>query len=331
MDRIRIRGGARLNGAIPISGAKNAALKLMAASLLTPEPLTLTNVPRLADVRAMAELLRSFGVDVEVTRNASLTGGDTIRLHAVNITSSFASYDMVRKMRASFQVLAPLLARHGEAKVSLPGGCAIGARPVNLHLDALARMGAKVELSDGYVIASAKGGLKGAAIQFPSVSVGATETALMAATLARGTTVIGNAAREPEIADLCHCLIAMGAKIAGVGTAELTVEGVPQLHGAEHRVMADRIEAGTYAIAAAVAGGNIELVGAARHHRRAAGTAGAGGRGCARHPGWRSIVGRWRPALFGQSRHRALSRFSHRPSGPVHGADDGGQRHLHRP
>ena len=264
MDRIRIRGGARLNGAIPISGAKNAALKLMAAALLTPEPLTLTNVPRLADVRAMAELLRSFGVEVEVTRNASLTGGDTIRLHAANITSSFASYDMVRKMRASFQVLAPLLARHGEAKVSLPGGCAIGARPVNLHLDALTRMGAKVELSDGYVIASAKGGLKGAAIQFPSVSVGATETALMAATLARGTTVIGNAAREPEIADLCHCLIAMGAKIMGIGTAELTVEGVSQLHGAEHRVMADRIEAGTYAIAAAIAGGNIELVGARR-------------------------------------------------------------------
>src|ERR1700722_12662214 len=163
MDRIRIRGGARLNGAIPISGAKNAALKLMAASLLTAEPLTLTNVPRLADVRAMAELLRSFGVNVEVTRNASLTGGDTIRLHAANITSSFASYDMVRKMRASFQVLAPLLARPGEAKVSLPGGCAIGARPVNLHLDALTRMGAKVELSDGYVIASAKGGLNGAA------------------------------------------------------------------------------------------------------------------------------------------------------------------------
>jgi UDP-N-acetylglucosamine 1-carboxyvinyltransferase len=264
MDRIRIRGGARLNGAIPISGAKNAALKLMAAALLTPEPLTLTNVPRLADVRAMAELLRSFGVDVEMTRNASLTGGDTIRLHAAAITSSFASYDMVRKMRASFQVLAPLLARHGEAKVSLPGGCAIGARPVNLHLDALTRMGAKVELSDGYVIASAKGGLKGAAIQFPSVSVGATETALMAATLARGTTVIGNAAREPEIADLCHCLIAMGAKIMGIGTAELTIEGVPQLHGAEHRVMADRIEAGTYAIAAAIAGGNIELVGARR-------------------------------------------------------------------
>src|SRR6185312_13041019 len=177
---------------------------------------------------------------------------------------SFAPYDVVRKMRASFQVLAPLLARHGEAKVSLPGGCAIGARPVNLHLDALTRMGAKVELSDGYVVASAKGGLKGAAIQFPSVSVGATETALMAATLARGITVIGNAAREPEIADLCRCLIAMGARITGLGTAELTVEGVSRLHGAGHRVMPDRIEAGTYAIAAAIAGGEVELLGAKR-------------------------------------------------------------------
>ncbi|HWF64233.1 MAG TPA: UDP-N-acetylglucosamine 1-carboxyvinyltransferase [Rhizomicrobium sp.] len=264
MDRIRIRGGARLNGAIPISGAKNAALKLMAAALLTEGPLTLTNVPQLADVRAMADLLRGFGVQVDVTRNAALAGGDTIRLQAATITSSFAPYDVVRKMRASFQVLAPLLARHGEAKVSLPGGCAIGARPVNLHLDALTRMGAKVELSDGYVVAAAPGGLKGAEIQFPSVSVGATETTLMAAVLAHGTTRIGNAAREPEIADLCHCLIAMGAKVQGMGTAELTVEGVAALHGAEHRVMADRIEAGTYAIAAAIAGGNIELMGAKR-------------------------------------------------------------------
>jgi UDP-N-acetylglucosamine 1-carboxyvinyltransferase len=264
MDRIRIRGGARLSGALPISGAKNAALKLMAASLLTREPLVLGNVPRLADVRAMAELLRSFGVQIDVTRSTALGEGDSVRLNAATITSSFASYDIVRKMRASFQVLAPLLARHGEAKVSLPGGCAIGARPVNLHLDALTRMGAKVELSDGYVVADAKGGLRGAEIQFPSVSVGATETALMAATLAHGTTMIGNAAREPEIADLCNCLIAMGAKIKGMGSAELIIEGVAELHGAEHRVMADRIEAGTYAIAAAIAGGDIELVGAKR-------------------------------------------------------------------
>jgi UDP-N-acetylglucosamine 1-carboxyvinyltransferase len=264
MDRIRIRGGARLSGVIPISGAKNAALKLMAASLLTAEALTLTNVPRLADVRAMAELLKSFGVMVTISRGVSLGEGDTIRLHAAKITSSFASYDMVRKMRASFQVLAPLLARHGEAKVSLPGGCAIGARPVNLHLDALTHMGAKVELADGYVLARSNGGLHGAEIIFPSVSVGATETALMAATLAHGTTVIANAAREPEIEDLCRCLIAMGARIRGLGTAQLTVEGVKELHGAKHAVMADRIEAGTYAIAAAIAGGEVELVGARR-------------------------------------------------------------------
>jgi len=264
MDRIRIRGGARLSGAIPISGAKNAALKLMAASLLTAEPLVLHNVPRLADVRAMAELLKSFGVTVAVERGSGLGGGDTVRLQAARITSSFASYDIVRKMRASFQVLAPLLARHGEAKVSLPGGCAIGARPVNLHLDALTQMGAKVDLADGYVLAQAKDGLHGTEIVFPAVSVGATETALMAATLAKGTTIITNAAREPEIADLCHCLIAMGARITGLGTAQLTIEGVKQLHGAEHAVMPDRIETGTYAIAAAIAGGEVELLGARR-------------------------------------------------------------------
>jgi UDP-N-acetylglucosamine 1-carboxyvinyltransferase len=265
MDRIRIRGGARLSGSIPISGAKNAALKLMAASLLTAEPLVLHNVPRLADVRAMGDLLKSFGVTSVVERGTMLGEGDTICLQAAKITSSFASYDIVRKMRASFQVLAPLLARHGEAKVSLPGGCAIGARPVNLHLDALTQMGAKVELVDGYVLARAKTGLHGAEIVFPSVSVGATETALMAATLAEGTTVITNAAREPEIEDLCHCLIAMGARIEGLGAAQLTIEGVKALHGAEHAVMPDRIEAGTYAIAAAIAGGEIELVGARRH------------------------------------------------------------------
>ena len=212
MDRIRIRGGARLSGAIPISGAKNAALKLMAASLLTAEPLVLVNVPRLADVRAMADLLKSLGVTVAVERSTALGAGDTMRLQAATITSAFAPYDMVRKMRASFQVLAPLLARHGEAKVSMPGGCAIGARPVNLHLMALTKMGATVALADGYVLAEAPDGLHGAQIEFPSVSVGATETALMAATLARGTTIIANAAREPEIADLCRCLIAMGAK-----------------------------------------------------------------------------------------------------------------------
>ncbi|HYS45842.1 MAG TPA: UDP-N-acetylglucosamine 1-carboxyvinyltransferase [Rhizomicrobium sp.] len=262
MDRIRIRGGRPLKGEIPISGAKNAALKLMAASLLTAEPLTLANVPRLADVRAMAELLMSFGIAIQVTMSSGLGEGDTMKLEAREITSVFASYDMVRKMRASFQVLAPLLARRHEAKVSLPGGCAIGARPVELHLSALEAMGAKIELAEGYVTATAPGGLKGAEIVFPFVSVGATETAMMAATLAKGATKIVNAAREPEISDLGNCLIAMGAQISGLGSTEITIVGVEKLHGANHRVMADRIEAGTYAIAAAIAGGEVELVGA---------------------------------------------------------------------
>jgi UDP-N-acetylglucosamine 1-carboxyvinyltransferase len=266
MDKIRIRGGRRLKGEIPISGAKNAALKLMAASLLSPAPLTLTHVPRLADVRAMAELLRSFGVGVTISLGGGIAEGDTMTLDAGKLTSTFASYDMVRKMRASFQVLGPLLARVGEAKVSLPGGCAIGARPVELHLDALKAMGADVWLEDGYVVTQAPGGLKGAHITFPFVSVGATETALTAATLAKGTTRISNAAREPEVGDLCACLISMGAKISGVGTGELVIEGVRELHGATHRVMSDRIEAGTYAIAAVIAGGEVELVGAEREH-----------------------------------------------------------------
>jgi UDP-N-acetylglucosamine 1-carboxyvinyltransferase len=262
MDRIRIRGGKPLKGEIPISGAKNAALKLMAASLLTAEPLTLANVPRLADVRAMAELLVSFGVGVQVNMAARFGEGDTMKLEARDITSVFASYDMVRKMRASFQVLAPLLARQREAKVSLPGGCAIGARPVELHLNALEAMGAKIDLADGYVTATAPDGLKGAEIVFPFVSVGATETAMMAATLAHGTTKIVNAAREPEISDLGNLLTAMGAEIWGLGSSEITVQGVSSLHGAAYRVMPDRIEAGTYAIAAAIAGGEVELVGA---------------------------------------------------------------------
>jgi len=263
MDRIRIRGGKPLSGEIPISGAKNAALKLMAAALLTAEPLTLTNVPRLADVRAMAELLASFGVKIQVTLSGNFGEGDTMRLEAQKITSAFASYDMVRKMRASFQVLAPLVARERAAKVSLPGGCAIGARPVELHLNALEAMGAKIELAEGYVTATAPDGLTGAEIVFPFVSVGATETAMMAATLARGTTKIVNAAREPEIIDLGNCLIAMGAEIWGLGSSEITVQGVEKLHSAAHRVMPDRIETGTYAIAVAIAGGDVELVGAA--------------------------------------------------------------------
>jgi UDP-N-acetylglucosamine 1-carboxyvinyltransferase len=262
MDRIRIRGGHPLKGEIPISGAKNAALKLMAASILTSEPLTLTNVPRLADVRAMAELLASFGINIQVTLSKNFGEGDTMRLQAEALTSVFASYDMVRKMRASFQVLAPLVARMGNAKVSLPGGCAIGARPVELHLNALEAMGAKIDLAEGYVTATAPDGLKGAEIVFPFVSVGATETAMTAAVLASGRTRIVNAAREPEIIDLGNCLMAMGAEIWGLGSSEITIQGVEKLHGGAHRVMPDRIEAGTYAIAVAIAGGEVELVGA---------------------------------------------------------------------
>ncbi|MDE2134662.1 MAG: UDP-N-acetylglucosamine 1-carboxyvinyltransferase [Alphaproteobacteria bacterium] len=261
MDKIRIRGGVRLKGEIPISGAKNAALPLMAACLLTDAPLTLTNVPKLADVAFMADLLRLFGAGVEWTPESSPGAGGRYRLCAANLVGTTADYDIVRKMRASFVVLGPLLARAGQAKVSLPGGCAIGARPVNLHLMALEALGAAVELSDGYVIASAPGGLKGARIEFPTVSVGATENALMAATLAEGHSVIANAAREPEIGDLGDCLMAMGARISGLGTSTIVVDGVAALHAAEHAVLPDRIETGTYAMAAAIAGGEIELTG----------------------------------------------------------------------
>lgn len=256
MDRIRIVGGARLNGEIPISGAKNAALPLMAASLLSAEGLTLTNVPNLADIRSMAALLKGFGVAVEWDSVAC-----SYKLDAGALTSTTADYDIVRKMRASFFTLGPLLARARHAKVSLPGGCAIGARPVDLHLKALEALGAKVELTEGYVIASAPQGLKGAKISFPLVSVGATENALMAASLAEGKSVIKNAAREPEIVDLGHCLIAMGAKIEGLGSSTITVEGVPALHHASHSVLPDRIETGTYALAVVIAGGEVELTG----------------------------------------------------------------------
>ncbi|HEX3430655.1 MAG TPA: UDP-N-acetylglucosamine 1-carboxyvinyltransferase [Rhizomicrobium sp.] len=252
MDRIRIEGGARLSGAIPISGAKNAALPLMAAALLTESPLVLSNVPKLVDIAFMAELLTSFGVRVEREH-------DTLRISAATIRSTIASYDLVRKMRASFWVLGPLVARMGEAKVSLPGGCAIGARPVDLHIRALLALGAAIELREGYVIATAPKGLRGARIEFPTVSVGATEHALMAAALARGESVLVNAAREPEVVDLGRCLRAMGAQVAGLGTSEIVVQGAKFLRGAEHRVLPDRIETGTYAFAAAIAGGDVEL------------------------------------------------------------------------
>jgi UDP-N-acetylglucosamine 1-carboxyvinyltransferase len=261
MDKIRINGGAHLRGQIPISGAKNAALPLMVASLLTTEPLVLTNVPALADIAFMAELLKSFGVAVEWTPGAGPGQGGTYRLQAKFVRGSTAEYDIVRKMRASFFVLGPLLVRLGLAKVSLPGGCAIGARPVDLHLKGLQALGAAIDLAQGYVIADAPAGLIGTEIVFPMVSVGATENVLMAACLAKGRTTIVNAAREPEIVDLGNCLIKMGAQITGLGTSKLVVDGVDGLHGAEHAVLPDRIETGTYAIAAAIAGGEVELTG----------------------------------------------------------------------
>jgi UDP-N-acetylglucosamine 1-carboxyvinyltransferase len=262
MDRIRIRGGNRLKGEIPISGAKNSALKLMAASLLTGDPVVLKNMPRLADIAAMSDLLMQFGVTMNVRRGQGIGESDTFKLHAANIESAFAPYDIVRKMRASFQVLGPLLARHGEAKISLPGGCAIGARPVDFHLKGFEAMGASIELADGYLFASAKGGLKGTTFEFPFASVGATENLMTGAVLAKGRTVLRNCAREPETQDLGHFLMAMGAQISGLGTSEIVIDGVDRLSGVEYAVMPDRIETGTYIIATAIAGGDVELIGA---------------------------------------------------------------------
>jgi UDP-N-acetylglucosamine 1-carboxyvinyltransferase len=259
MDRIRVTGGARLRGEIPISGAKNAALPLMAACLLTEEELTLSNVPNLADVVYMADVLRQLGVSVAWQMSGADHVGGVLKLHSPKRTQSLATYDAVRKMRASFLVLGPLVARNREAMVSLPGGCAIGARPVDLHLKGLAALGAEIELTGGYVFARAPNGLKGGVFEFPIVSVGGTENLLMAAALAQGETVLKNAAREPEIGDLARCLIEMGAKISGVDSSTLVIEGVKELHGASHAVLPDRIETGTYAIAAAIAGGEVEL------------------------------------------------------------------------
>ncbi len=256
MDRIRVRGGRPLRGRIPIGGAKNAALPLMAAALLTPEELVLTNAPALEDVRTMGKLLAQHGLAVEHdtgSRRISMSG------QATNLE---APYDLVRKMRASVLVLGPLLARYGRAKVSLPGGCAIGTRPVDIHLSALEALGARIDLTGGYIDAQVEGRLKGARVVFPKVSVGATENLLMAAALAEGTTELVNAAREPEIGDLAQCLIAMGARIEGIGTDRLTVEGVDSLHAATHPIIPDRIEAGTYACAAAITGGEVLLEGA---------------------------------------------------------------------
>jgi UDP-N-acetylglucosamine 1-carboxyvinyltransferase len=256
LDKIVVTGNGPLHGQIPIAGAKNACLTLMPATLLSDEPLTLTNAPRLSDIRTMSSLLQSLGAEV-----SSLNDGRVLALSSHGLDNHTADYDIVRKMRASILVLGPMLAREGRAVVSLPGGCAIGARPVDLHLKALEAMGAELELRDGYVHAEARGGLKGAVVEFPMVSVGATENALMAATLAKGTTVLKNAAREPEIVDLARCLQAMGAQIEGAGTGEITVEGVDRLHGATHPVVIDRIELGTYMLAPAIAGGEVELLG----------------------------------------------------------------------
>jgi len=260
MDRIRLRGGRPLKGVIPIGGAKNAALPLMAAALLTDGPLVLTNAPALDDTRTMARLLEQHGLSVAHDLEArTMTLGGTA-------TNLVAPYDLVRKMRASVLVLGPLLARYGEAKVSLPGGCAIGTRPVDLHLKGLEQMGAKIELDSGYMTARAPEGLRGAKVYFTQVSVGATENLLMAATLADGITELVNAAREPEIDDLAHCLIAMGAKIEGIGTDRLRIEGVKSLHGATHAIVPDRIEAGSFACAAGITGGEVLLQGARLEH-----------------------------------------------------------------
>jgi UDP-N-acetylglucosamine 1-carboxyvinyltransferase len=262
MDRIRIVGGRPLSGTIPISGAKNATLPLMIASLLTEETLVLDNVPRLADVVLLQRILGNHGVDVMLSGKRSgetADHGQTMHISAANIVDTTAPYDLVSKMRASFWVIAPLIARMGEARVSMPGGCAIGTRPVDLLIMAIERLGADIDIEGGYVIAKAPKGLRGGEIVFPKVTVGGTHTAIMAASLANGTTVIENAAREPEIVDVAECLNKMGARISGAGTSQIVVEGVTRLSGARHSVLPDRIETGTYAMAVAMAGGDVLL------------------------------------------------------------------------
>lgn len=265
MDRIKIVGGNRLNGTIPISGAKNAALPLMIASLLTDETLTLENVPRLRDVAQLTQILSNHGVDYSVDGKRpgqdSMTG-QTLHLSAGTVVDTTAPYELVSKMRASFWVIGPLLARMHDARVSLPGGCAIGTRPVDFFIDGLKALGADMEIDQGYVVAKAPGGLKGNRVTFPKVSVGATHTVMMAATLAKGETVIENAAQEPEVADLAHCLVGMGAQIEGAGTDTIHIQGVERLHAYRHPVVADRIETGTYAMAVAMTGGDVVLQGA---------------------------------------------------------------------
>ncbi|WP_170359512.1 UDP-N-acetylglucosamine 1-carboxyvinyltransferase [Ruegeria arenilitoris] len=256
MDSILVTGNGPLNGQIPIAGAKNACLTLMPATLLSEEPLTLTNAPRLSDIKTMTQLLQSLGAEV-----SSLQDGQVIAMSSHDLTSHTADYEIVRKMRASNLVLGPMLARLGQAVVSLPGGCAIGARPMDLHVEGLEALGAEIELKDGYLHAKASGGLKGAVHEMRFASVGATENIVMAATLAKGTTVLKNAAREPEIVDLVECLRKMGAQISGEGTSTIEIQGVDRLHGATHQVVTDRIELGTYMLAPAICGGEVELLG----------------------------------------------------------------------
>ena len=268
MDKILVNGNGPLNGTIPISGAKNAALPLMIASMLSEESLILENVPRLADVDSLIRILENHGIDYRVEGKRlgnSEMSGRTIHFSAAEIIDTTAPYELVSKMRASFWVIGPLLARMGEARVSLPGGCAIGTRPVDLFIDSLAALGADISIDHGYINASAPNGLIGTRYRFPKVSVGATHVLMMAATLAKGTTIIENAAREPEVADLGKCLIAMGANVSGLGTSTITIEGVEKLHGARHRVVADRIEAGTFAMAVAMTGGEVYLKGVQPH------------------------------------------------------------------
>ncbi len=263
MDKIIIRGGKRLSGTVPVSGAKNSALTLLPCALLTDEPVTLRNLPRLADIDGFQHLMNQFGVSTSIAGARPEDFGRVMTLQATRLTSTVAPYDLVRKMRASILVLGPLLARAGEATVSLPGGCAIGNRPIDLHLKALEALGATIELAAGYVRAIAPdGGLPGGRYSFPVVSVGATENALMTAVLAKGKSTLHNAAREPEIVDLCNMLVAMGAQIEGIGTSDITIHGVDRLHGATYMVMPDRIEAGSYACAAAITGGEVTLQGA---------------------------------------------------------------------
>ncbi|MBT3702873.1 MAG: UDP-N-acetylglucosamine 1-carboxyvinyltransferase [Alphaproteobacteria bacterium] len=272
MDQIRIVGGGSLKGTIAISGAKNAALPLMAACLLTEGTLRLANIPHLADISTTVHLLAQLGVTVTMNGDAEAVGGAhgyagrVLSLTAAQIASTTADYELVRKMRASVLVLGPLLAREHEARVSLPGGCAIGTRPVDIHLAALEELGAEIKLEDGYIVARAPGGLRGGTVRFPQVSVGATENLLMAASLAKGETVLENAAREPEITDLAQCLIAMGAEIEGLGSDRLVIQGKPTLGGADYSVMPDRIETGTYMAAAALTGGDLTLTGTTTAH-----------------------------------------------------------------